>query len=109
MSDLPAHDLEVIGAFVDDALALGHCLSVHDGEEFPVKRSRDRAEIIGALGSTDADTVVIRRADGEKIGSVYLVYGNEPGVVICDNTDSPEMESILANATKIGDRIYDAA
>lgn len=106
---LPQHDLDVISAFVDDALKLGHLLSVNDGEEFTVKRSTDRAAILGALGTTDADTVVIRRADGERIGSVMLVYGNEPGVVICDHTDSPEMESILANASKIGERLYETA
>lgn len=122
MSQLPEHDLEVIGAFVDDALALGHTLSVHDGEAWALALSTDRAAIIAALGSTDADTVRIRRdggtrekdgmtlkAAGEIIGSVSLVYGNEPGVVISDHTATPEMDSILARANKIGERLYDGA
>jgi hypothetical protein len=109
MSDLPACDLEVIGAFVDDALALGHKLSVSDGEEYTVKRSTDRAEIMGALGTTDADSIVIRDQAGERIGWVSLVYGNEPGVVVSDHTDTPAMNAIMARASEIGDRIYNAS
>jgi hypothetical protein len=79
---------------VSRALAAGYAVSVYDGEEYPVKRSTNKAAIVAAMFSTDADTLVIRAADGSKIGSVYLVYGNGEDVV-CDHTDSPAIAALV--------------
>lgn len=111
-NELPEIDRQIIEAVIDDTLAAGLCISVHDGEEIALSRSVDRAQIIGALCTTDDDTLIIRRIeDGApkkeaRVGSVYLVYGNEPGVVICDHTDTPQVHALLARATKLGDE-YD--
>lgn len=99
------YDLKVIEAFIDDVLAAGHTLSLDDGEELAIDRSTDKGAILEALEATSEETLIVRRANGERIGAAFLVYGNEPGVVICDNTDTPEMNALLARAEAIGEKL----
>ena len=81
------------------ALAAGYTVSVYDGEEYTVKRSRESKKILEALASTEMDTLVIRDSAGERVGSLVLIWGNdETGEeLIADHTDNPEIEA-LANA-----------
>lgn len=69
---------------VQHALASGYAVSVYDGEAWALKRSRKLADIMGALFSTDDDTLVFRDAEGARVGSVNLVYGNDGYDVISD-------------------------
>lgn len=66
----------------------GTTLSVMDGEEWCVVRSRNNEEILDALGSTDNDEIVWRDINGTKIGWFWLIYGNGPGELIADHTDN---------------------
>lgn len=110
MTDYMAdHEREVITAIVQDCLAAGHVLSVHDGEELALEKSTDQAAILAEMCQTGEDNLIIHTADGRRIGSVYLVYGNEPGVVVCDHTDTPEMADLLKRSGTIGDRLNEAA
>ena len=88
---------------VDDALAAGYTISVYDGEAYPVKRSADADTILGAMASTEMDTLVFRK-DGERIGSVVLIYGNGHDL-ISDYTDNEAMEALLAPATELADEL----
>lgn len=80
---------------VSELLARGFTVSVNDGEEWTVNRSTDKAEIIGALFSTDEDVIRGFRPDGPTIGMAYLVYGNDGYDVINDYTCDGEMEKIM--------------
>ena len=62
-------------------------ISVWDGEDWALKRSRDTDAILEALGSTDADTVRVLRS-GKPAGSFWLIYGNGPGELIADHGDN---------------------
>lgn len=99
----------VLAAIVDAALDAGHRVSVYDGEGWAIFHSTDRAAILDACGTTDADTLRIRGALGVIIGSATLVYGNEPGVLIADHTDSEAMAQLLARACAMQDAISAAA
>lgn len=90
-----AQEKTAAGRIIDRALAKGYLISVNDGEETTVKRSTKRREIMGALQSTDADYLIIRAADGSKIGTIYLVWGNSPDEVVCDCTDNPEISELV--------------
>lgn len=71
---------------VEAALRQGYALSVSDGEEWTVQRSRSAPEILGALATTDGDYVRLWTQDGatdgdgnagmRTVGWFYLVYGN---------------------------------
>lgn len=63
-------------ALVDALLAQGWSLSVEDGEEWTVKRSRDRAEVLDALATTDLDRLRARDELGAVVGTVLLIWGN---------------------------------
>ncbi|MEY9235383.1 hypothetical protein ABIF78_007706 [Bradyrhizobium japonicum] len=84
------------GRIIDRALAKGYLISVNDGEEWTVKKSSKRREIMDALQSTDSDTLMVRQADGAKVGVIYLVWGNSPDEIVCDHTDKPEICELVA-------------
>ena len=54
------------------AIAAGYTVSVYDGEEYPVKRSRKERQILAALASTEEDWLVIRDV-GLRMGAISLM------------------------------------
>lgn len=81
-------------ALIDLLLANGCRVSVHDGEELTLKRSTDRAAILDAMGTTEADTLTWRDADGLWLGEFVLIYGNGPGELVADHTANPGCERL---------------
>jgi hypothetical protein len=83
------------------AIKAGYTVSVYDGGEYTVKRSRRERQILAALASTEEDWLVIRDSAGERLGSLRLIWGtDETGEeLIADHTDKPEIEA-LANAAQ---------
>lgn len=61
---------------VDAFLAKGYTISVYDGGETTVKRSKDRTVILLALATTGEDTLTVRQQDGTRVGAVTFIYGN---------------------------------
>ena len=57
---------------IDYALDFGFTVSVWDGEEWQVKRSRDRAAIIEAVESVEEAKLRIRDLADEIVGSALL-------------------------------------
>lgn len=97
---LPSDDFAIVSALLDAALAKGYSVSVHDGEAWPVKRSTDRAALMDAIGTTDMDTLRIRKPCGAVVGSLVLVYGNGDWSTIADGTVSPEIEALTVAAER---------
>lgn len=101
----------IIRRAVRDILAAhdgAYCISVYDGEEYPVKRSRDLDKIMADIGQCDEETIVVRHITqsseaGAKVGSIYLVHGNDGWDVIADHTDSPLMRELLTDANNLAD------
>lgn len=81
-------------ALVEAALDRGLLLSVFDGEEWTVKRSTDKSEIIGSLFSTDADLIRLRDRGGTGHGQFWLVYGSDGYDVVSDYTVTDTTEAI---------------
>jgi hypothetical protein len=77
-------------------------ISVYDGEEYTVKRSRDSTAILGALSTTDSDVLVIRDSANTRLGSILLIGGND-GDLIADHTDSPLICALIADANRNAD------
>ena len=85
-----AGEAQVARMLVNAALRDGYALSVSDGEEWTVARSRNEAEILNALATTGGD--VVRLWKGERtLGWFYLVYDNceDGSELIADCTDNP--------------------
>ena len=90
-------EMEIISRVITQALKEGRTISVCDGEEWPVKKSRDRAAIERECFATDYTLFRIRDASGENIGFVDFIHGNA-GHVISDCTDNETIDAILAPA-----------
>lgn len=91
-------DLSIATKLVVKAIAKGYAISVNDGEETVVNRSRDIAQITQALASTDNDLLVIYHvAETRWIGTILLVWGNGEDVIIdmLWPRGKPENEAIL--------------
>ncbi len=102
LADLPQIDQDTIHAAIDDGLKNGGAISVYDGGEFTVTASTDKAEIVAALLTTDDDRLYFHpAADAKAYGWAWLVYGNEPGVVIADHTANDQTDAVLARANAL--------
>lgn len=84
-------------ALLRRALSAGYAVSVYDGEEWTVRRSRKFEELEGALASTDHDTIRLDRQDFNNasgwhfVGTILLVWGNaaDGSELAADCSDNP--------------------
>lgn len=86
---------------VRTALELGYSISVQDGEEWTVKQSRDRMAILSAMATTGMDRLRFRDSEGNKLGTMLLVYGNalDGSELIADYQDNDAMNALYAMVT----------
>lgn len=92
---LDRNELKVIDCLIRDALALGCTISVHDGEEWPVKKSRDYEHITSAVAATEHTKIRVRDDEQPDLWADFLfVHGNLPSEVLADMHDSPWARSI---------------
>jgi hypothetical protein len=102
-------ELAIANKIVDDALATNYTISVYDGEDWCLKRSSNKAEIIEALNSTGWDQLKFRDSEGVYVGVVALIWGNAGWELISDYTVSPAMEDLLKGANELSDVLCEAA
>jgi hypothetical protein len=76
------------------ALSRGFFVSVNDGEEWTVKYSNKATEILAALDTTGQDYLTFRDADKNKLGTMFLVWGNSAPELIADYSANDAMESL---------------
>ena len=72
---------KIINRVIKQALANGWLISVFDGEEYPVKYSREYGKITAEVAATDETRLVIRAADRAKLGTVLFIHGNGEDVL----------------------------
>jgi hypothetical protein len=94
----------IISRLVKDGLKLGYVVSVCDGEEWTVKKSTSYKAIMGAIQTTDEDIIRFRKADGELVGSFYMVYGNDGYDVISDYSDNDLCKELIKGADTLSDK-----
>lgn len=105
-SYLAKHDAELATRLVSECLRRGYAVSVYDGDETTVKRSRDIDVIYPAMGSTDEDRIIISElspnANGKfiRVGTFVLIWGNSEGETIADHTDNAICGEIFDYAGK---------
>ncbi len=90
---------------ITQALAAGFLISVEDGEEITLKKSRGKAKILEAMFTTDEDRLYFTKP-GQKEGDsgwVYFVYGNDGWDVINDYTTN--LEEMMKPVNALIDKI----
>lgn len=106
--DVEEMELKVIETALDSLLDAVYFISVYDGGAYPVKKSRDKQQILDGLGSVEVESLIVYEAVGvgyKTVGSINLVHGNDGWDVIADN--SSNLEPILSNATQISEELQD--
>jgi hypothetical protein len=94
MSEFHA-EVAAVKQIIDRALALGWAVSVNDGEETTLSKSRVRKDIVAAIATTDEDILTFSH-NNKRIGSIYIVWGNGAEDVVCDCTDKVEILELIA-------------
>ena len=79
-------------------LAKGYSITVNDGEDDVVSRSKSMTDIRSALYSTDEDYLYVYGDDSKhQLGCIYLVYGNmaDGSEVVCDHSTTLAITEIM--------------
>ena len=68
----------IIARLLTAAFQNSYSVSVFDGEVWTVKSTTKRHKVLEALATTGEDALRFRDPDGNVVGHVYLVWGNDP-------------------------------
>lgn len=98
-----AGEARVARKLIRAALARELSVSVNDGEETTVKRSRKYREIVDALCTTGEEYLILRAPTGDRVGTFWLIYGNADNgeELIADYTDNALCNSIYRDAYRV--------
>lgn len=105
-------ECEIISRVITNALKAGYHISVHDGEEFTLRHTRDRAKIEAACFATDRTALCLSEGKAPPhalyTGFVEFIHGN--GVdVIHDYSQRPVIEKIVKPAQDFADKYHTSA
>ncbi len=92
---------QITRKLIETAVAAGLTITVDCGEALEIVESKDVAAIVAATRATNDDRLLLYRS-GQRVGWVYLVYGNGADV-LTDWTDN----EITANIAASVDELYD--
>lgn len=101
---------EIVSTIIQNALDLNYTIIHHNGEETTAaahpngNRAKDFRKMMNEIRQCDEEYLIFKNADGKRIGSVFLVYGNDGYDVINDHTDNDEMNKILASAFELAEK-----
>jgi len=85
---MKSHEASEARALIALLLAQGGSVSVNDGEVTTLHKSRDAVLIFGAMATTEGDSLRWFDRSGLRQGMFVLIYGNGPGELVADYTDS---------------------
>ena len=82
------HDIEnkILDHIVRTALRNNWLVSVHDGEDWVLVKSKVFADIRKDMQSTDEDCLAFRGSNDRRLGRIFLIYGNDGHDVISNHT-----------------------
>ena len=91
-------ELKIAKFLLEHVTKEGHCVALFDEEGFVVK-SFDPKHLLGNIGDTEVQQIMIYTIDHgaepeDHFGTVSLVFGNEPGVLLSDyGSSGPPQEA----------------
>lgn len=91
-----AIEKKIVTFLVDKALTFGFSVTVFDGEEHPVRESKDMTLILDNLFACDEEWLQFYDAGHKIVGVVSLVYGNDGYDVIADHTVNAMTDKVMA-------------
>jgi hypothetical protein len=97
---------DIIRTIIEDAFESGCSIVIDNGEDKSERFTMNLLhntkaecvdEVMNEINQTDEEYLIFYYG-GSKIGWVQLVYGNTGFDVVCDHTQSTEMERLLSRA-----------
>lgn len=89
--------------FVRIALKAGFAISLDNGgDDYEFKHSTDFKHIVGEMFATDDEWLHLSK-DGNYVGWVWFVYGNDGWDVIADYTTN--LEDLMPEVEKLSDKL----
>lgn len=93
---------KIAKALVKEAFAAGYIVSVDNGGDEESGKMSNLKSVLSAMFQTDEERLYMwNPTNGQRIGWVYFVYGNDGWDVISDYTVN--LEPIMSGANKIAD------
>jgi hypothetical protein len=92
---------KIVRKIAQAMLAAGYSVSVDNGEE-RFEPSRKLSEILDRCFSVDEEHLIAYRADGSRVGFVFLVYGNSGFDVV--NDYSMALEELMDPINEYADK-----
>ena len=86
----------IIGIAIKTILGEGLSITVHDGEEFTIEKSRDANEIIKRVASTEITIFDVYQLDGYMTGYIVFIHGNDSDV-LSDHSYGDRIEKLVAH------------
>ena len=84
-----------------------YSISVYDGEQIAISKSRDIDLIMDNIGQCDEEWLHVFAGE-RKLGYVYLVYGNDGWDVLADSSANAELVSLMTGAEQLSEELCDA-
>jgi hypothetical protein len=94
--DISIIEQRIIRKLVNKAIGMGYEISVHDGEEFAVRKEIVCSVILNEIGATD-ETTLHFYLNGIRQGWILLIHGNDEDVV-SDYSDNVHMNALTKAA-----------
>ena len=94
---MPTHEEDALWAMkhIDGALEKGWSISVNDGEEWTLRRSRDQEAIVNAIATTDENLIGFWAGEVH-LGNTFWIFGEPNGDGIFTNSSgNPEFNAWL--------------
>jgi len=95
----------IVRRAMQDLLAAGCGVRIHDGEQFACDRTTDLSDLMGAVMATDGDRALVFLPGDRFPRSISFVYGNDGWDVIADYHGS--LQRLLAGAEALAERFAD--
>lgn len=95
---------KVLRRLILNGIRASYSISVHDGGEVVVLNSKSVKELFEGMFSVDEERLFFHK-EGESIGIVHLVYGNEGWDVISDYTVG--LEPLMVGPNEVGEKFLE--
>lgn len=93
-------EAKVAARLVDEILARNLTISVHDSEEYVLRRTNNNAEILAELGHTDENGFALFSKNDEYVGYFMLIFGNAAdGSELIADCSANDICAEICNAT----------
>ena len=106
-NSFPAHmsaiEQEIANRIITSALDADMSISVFNGKEVTLRKSTDREAIQRETAACGETLYLFYRADGSRLGNVWLVHGNDHDMISDYYADLEELDALLEPAISYAD------